>query len=206
MTWILEWITEEGTAELGSWDIISLSRFVLHKLQIYMSIERGLAVSWGFVNRYRWGRKKIVKSWARLGWRKAIFLCRWGLQTERKSLLGCLTVLWPQLFVLAVIIDFLVADGFQCATGVGTSCPERPVGTVVSTLFFWLSSISWGVACNPSLDSHLEITPHQWMSILRCSVHQEASIKAVPVEGIILPPSHQTCLSYRIRMGSSLTF
>ena len=95
----------------------------------------------------------------------------------------------------------------------GSQCPERPVGTVVSALLNWLNSTSWRCGCisskphcNHCFDSHLEITPHYYMSILRCSFHQEVSMKAIPVEWIIISPPHQTCLSYRIMMSSILTF
>lgn len=44
------------------------------------------------------------------------------------------------------------------------------------------------------------------MSILRYSFHQEGAIRVVPVEWIIILPSHQPCLSYRMLMNSRLTF
>lgn len=79
--------------------------------------------------------------------------------------------------------------------------------------FVWLSlhpedmaRFTYKPRCDCRLDSHLEISPHHWTSILRCSFHQEVSIKAIPVQRIIIYPPHQTCLSYRIMMSSSLAF
>lgn len=87
-----------------------------------------------------------------------------------------------------VFIDLLVVGGFQYATGVGTGCPEKPSGrdTCEHT---GLAQHPEDVACFTSkphtddcLGLHLEISPHHWMSILRCSFHQEGFIEAIPVE------------------------
>lgn len=111
---------------------------------------------------------------------------------------------WPCPFAGVVFIHSLVGDGFQYASGLGTSWPEKPGETVSAhCCSFGLTQhpedmvcSTYKPHCNRLRDSHLEITPHHWTSILRHSFHQEVSMKATAVEWIIISPliSH-ACLT-----------
>lgn len=137
----LEWCIRTETTKLGSGNLISAPlKFTRQKLLVFMSTERGLVAWWstgGLVDSYSEEREnwKVLRT----------------AEPEERTLSGQMAVTKEKgrgsradlTLLLGQFIDLLVADGFQYATGMGTSHPERPVQTVVSTLLIWLNSTSW---------------------------------------------------------------
>ena len=104
-------------------------------------------------------------------------------QGERKGLRG-----WPHPFAWASVIDLLVVDASSMPLG-GNQQSQKASGDSCRLCSSEdLACFTYKPHCSHCLDCHLEIAPHHWMSILICSFHQEASIKATPVECIIVSP------------------